>query len=323
MDIAAPPCAAHPGLPSEFFCNSCRAHYCAECVTHLERGKVDQCVHCQAVVRPNNDAYTRATRPNDFYQAVAPAPGAAAFIHRLTDMLSYPLQQSVVLNLFALSIFTAALGWAVAYNISGILGLLGALFILMLEATTYFHIVRRTAVCERELNPPDITDVFDDFVAPGIRYLAVSLPIIIAACWYGDIRFDSWLVGISVFADITVILDYPGPAILMVAGVVLLPLLTAIAAISESFSAMFNPVVWYQSLRLLGDTYLAAVVVFYAVLAFQLFVWIKILVAIQLNIEIPIVTTVAVQLLSYFPMALRGAVIGGMCAPYMNGPRDD
>lgn len=311
-------CATHPSAAAPFYCPSCDASYCQDCVAYIARGKVDQCTKCNAIVRRIPQSGERSLS-ND---RTPPPRGAPAFLDRLGEIIRYPIQSSVVMVLVGLAIFTSVLGWAVGTNISGVLALLGLLFILGLEASVYFHIVRRTALGDDQLDPPEVENLVDDFFAPAFRYVVACSPIVAALFLYGEERFGSVWMGLTVLVEPWPVLDYPLPAALLIAGILLLPLLTAIAAISESAVATLHPGLWLQSLRTMRGTYLAGTVVFYAVMALQYFVLNRALFEIAATVDIPFVTTLFVTTVSYLPLAMRAKVIGAMCEPYM-GTRFD
>jgi hypothetical protein len=289
-------------------------HACADCVKHVwtPDGFVDECPRCKVVMKRLTEVADRLAA-----RAASPEPGAAAYLARLPEFLVFPARRSVLLMILGLTVFTGPLYWAVGANYHPALVWTGILVIKALEASVYFRMVTQTAYGEREISPPDVTDLADDLAGPLVRYLVATLPILAAAMWYGEARFDSMLLGIlSLQLGFSNLLDYPGPAVLMAAGIVLLPLLTVIAAVSRSALAVANPALWVHSLRVLGTTYPVAVVAFYAMLGFEVFALGPVLVKLQLEYSIPVVTTFIALFAGYLAMALRARLLGGLCEPY-------
>src|SRR5207248_2422802 len=144
------------------------------------------------------------------------------------------------------------------------------------------------------------TDVQSDILSPFWRYLAASAPIVFAIVLYGEERFDSAILGfLFVLIDPKGIFDYPLPALLLVVGLLLWPLLTVIAAMSRSALATLNPALWLSSLRVLRTDYLAGAAAFYAVFVLDIFVWTQLLLWIQAHLSVWGITSVVTTFLGY------------------------
>jgi hypothetical protein len=309
-------CSGHPSRNADLECTACRDFLCRECGIPIRsaRGETFQCPNCQGLLRPLASAYVPAGGGSAF----VPEPGATAYLRRIPEVAPYALQQSVLFALLGLALINSVLYWAGSYNISFAYGILAVIIAKGLEVAIYFHVVHQSAFGEEQFEPPDFTTFWDDLFAPLLRYLAAVSPIWIAALWYGESQFDSPLAGLLVFfVDPLQIFDAPGPAALLTLGVALLPLLTAVAAVSSSVLDVLNPVTWVKILRAFASTYLAAAVAFYAVLAFEVLVWVRVLLYIRAHFSVPVVTSVVTLALAYLPMILRGRLLGALCEPYV------
>lgn len=308
-------CVNHPGSPALFECRECRTHVCRDCTKHTWTGDhfEDLCPRCDS---PLHEIIGVADRLQE--AAEAPDPGPVSYAERIPQFLRFPFQSSVLMICFGLSVLTAPLYWAVRNNISFALALIGIVIIRGLEISVYFRFVHKTAYGDKEMSPPDVTDLVDDLFHPLFCYMVALSPCIAAIMWYGDLQYDSVLLGLVLFeADPWAILEFTGPATLLVLGVALLPLLTIIAAISGSAFSVLNPALWARSLRVFGSTYLVAMVAFYAVIAFEYLALLPILVRFRQDVDIPLVTSLITLTIAYLAMALRARILGGLGEPYL------
>ena len=262
-------CSNHLDRVAVYECTGCDDYLCAACVVAVKASgePVYQCARCQGLVRALGEASAPGRSP---VVEEAPEPGPRAYFARLPALLHYPMQPSVLYALLGLSLFTTVLYWAARNNLSFIIALLALVLAKGLEATIYFHVVHTTAYGDERFEPPDFTTLIDDFIAPLFRYLVAASPLVAALLWFGSQAYGSASAGWLAFATHpTAILSFPGPTVLLIAGLVLLPLLTAIAAIGQSAVNVLNPVIWVRSLRIMGSTYAAAAAAYYAVLALE------------------------------------------------------
>lgn len=304
-------CLRHPGERARFQCPKCGS-ICERCNEHkwVGGGFVDRCLTCsQAVTELRDRGKPRIT---------AEDRTVAGYLHRIPEFLQFPLNRSAVYMLIGLTLITAPLYWAVTNNISGILALLGLLLIKSLEASVYFRFVFKSAYGESEIDPPDAENLVDDLFGPLLRYLAALSPIIMAIILWGQ-EIGSITAGFFLFAmKPSLLFDAGGlPAILLVAGLALLPLLTVVAAVSGSVTSVLNPVIWVNAIRILGGTYVVASVCFYAVLVAETLILVPLLIDLKAAADIPVLSTLAVLFLAYLPMALRARLLGGMVEPFL------
>jgi hypothetical protein len=304
-------CLRHPDERARFQCPKC-GPLCERCTEHkwIGGGFVDECLSCQQrVTELSNRGAPRVTSEDRT---------PAGYLRRIPEFLQFPINRSALYMLIGLTIITAPLYWAIINNISGVLALFGLLFVKSLEASVYFRFVFKTAYGETEIDPPDAEDLVDDLFGPLLRYLAALLPIIAAIVLWGQ-DLGSIQAAFFLFAiKPSLLFDAGGlPAILLVTGLALLPLLTVVAAVSGSVVSVLNPAIWVQSIRILGATYVVASVCFYAVLLAEFLLWLPLLIDLKLAVDIPVLSTLVVLFLGYLPMALRARVLGGMVEPFL------
>jgi len=308
-------CVNHPGTPALFECKQCRTHVCNACAKHIwqEDRFADLCPNCDWELAEIHGVAEQLQEVADI-----PDPGPVSYAERIPHFLLFPFNSSVLFICLGLAVLTAPLYWAVRNNISFALALIGIMIIRGLEISVYFRFVHKTAFGEKEMTPPDATDLVEDLFAPLFRYLVALVPCIAAIMWFGKLEYDSVWFGMLLFeADPWAILDHTGPAVLLVAGVALLPLLTIIAAISGSALSVLNPALWARALRVFGSTYLVAMIAFYAVITFEYLGLLPLLIRFNQDVDIFIVTTLVTLVISYLAMALRARILGGLGEPYL------
>ena len=317
-------CSNHPGADAELECGPCRKVLCAACVRRVRAhgGFVNQCAACLALLRPLvvQGHGQPLPQPALMERHVAVVADPRPLVQRLPGAIAYVARPSVLMGLGGLALLCTPLYYLAARAmVSMAFWALLVMFIAFgLESAIYFRIVETGAHGEPDLDPPDITSLWDDLLAPATRYIAATLPILFAIAWFGDQISGSYLVGFLVFViKPTAIYDTTGPAALFTAGLLLWPLLTAIAAIGRSASAALNPGIWVKTFKIMKADYLIGMVAFYGVIAFDVFVWLRVRLFVAEKVQISYLTPLILAFLGYLPMALRGRVLGQMCQPYM------
>ncbi len=202
------------------------------------------------------------------------------------------------------TILVSLLGLAIARWFLGYVPMIGGWIALALEAGVYFRIIETSAHGDPDLTPPDATDI----IGPLARYLAAVAPIVGAFVWAG--------VSLMRGGAVRSLADLHGPLILLGVGLLFLPLLLAIAALSRSLLAMYDPRVWVRTLRRFGADYALAVVLFYALLLGEQVTGFFVALAI-IQSPVPVLPVILGYALLYVPMALRGRLLGALCEPYM------
>jgi hypothetical protein len=308
-------CANHLEEDAQFFCPRCDKHLCTACSKHIwaATGFVDQCLACDALLQKIGEP-VRA--PGARAGAVVADSGAAAFIERLPEILRYPIQPSVLLTLLGLTLLVAPLEWAGGQP-GNMFWIFAVILVWGLKTSTYFHMIQRTANGSETMESPDFDNLFDDFLWPVLLILLASLPLLVGIFWYGEERFGVWEGGFLLLLEPTDIFNYPIPMVLVILGFALLPLLTAIAALSHSALSVVNPRLWIESLRAMAGTYPIAVAAFYGVVALDIFIYSRVLLEISYEIDVPILTRLLITLLAFLPMALKARILGGLCRPYL------
>jgi hypothetical protein len=307
-------CSEHPNAAARAKCTACGRLLCAGCLELALEGTDQHCGHCHAVATPLVREAPAPTPPpvasatarprQSIPPAAVVASGGTAAIHEpseLAKVVRYVFAKDTLMVLGALAVITAALRWMAGHS-WGPGATIAWIMAAGLEASYYFHIVVDSAGGGEHLEPPDFTSLHEDMVAPLVRYVFTLVPIIASLCWYGELVSHSWRMGIFLFTlQPTSIFDYRGPGILFAAGVALWPLMTAIAAIGRSVIATYNPITWFQTLRLFGTRYIAGAVVFYALLVAEAYV----LPVLAPLLEVPVVGLVVIQTVAVIAMALR------------------
>lgn len=314
-------CENHLDKDATFFCPQCDKHLCVGCTRHnwVGNGFVDQCAACDALLQDLSDRRVRADGAR--VGGLRIDASAAGFIERLPRMLAYPFERSVLITLAGLTALVAPLRWATEQP-GNFYWFIGLALIWGLTTSMYFTMIQRTAHGDETLETPDFDNLYDDFFWPVVLIFFASLPLFLGIGWYGEERFNSWFLGLAVVAAPSDILSYPGPLLLTVVGLALLPLLTAIAALSSSLRAVTNPSLWIESLKIMASTYPVAAGAFYGVLLFDAFVYTPLLLEIAQEVDIPVVTRLVVTFLSFLPLALQARILGALCEPYL-GNFDD
>ena len=309
-------CANHADRVAVFECRQCHKHVCEDCTDRKwsQKGFTDLCPKCAIPMLELTEAMRAIENAGS-----APERGIRGFLVRIPDFLAFPATPAVLMICLGLAIITTPIYWAIGNNMSMFLALIGIVIVKSFELATYFRFVSQTAFGEKP-DTLDITDIWDDLIGPLVRYIAACLPIVAAVIWFGD-TIGSVTIGALVFMmDQTIIFEFPGPATLYLVGMLLLPLLTVIAAVSRSAFDVLNPAIWLQSLRILGATYAVGALAYYLVLAFEIVFWNSMLLELRLDNPVPFVTPVLVNALTYLSMALRARILGVLCEPYFNEP---
>jgi hypothetical protein len=305
-------CSFTQGQAATFECMQCKRYACAQCARRIGTAKpVWECPGCKGMLTElAQGAEGRVAR------AAGPRVRTSVFA-RMPECLSYVVSKSVILTLVGLALVCSALYWA-AGKTMGIWVIVGYVLAFGLEAALYFHVVEQTAHGVLELEPPEFQNAMSDIAGPAFRYLASIAPILAGVVLFATQVGDFW-AGVMVFlVKPTMILEVPSAALLVGAGVLLWPLLTLAGAMGRSVLAMYNPANWVRTLRIMGSEYWAGVIMFYGVLAADVFtVWpARFWLATHLNI--PVLGGVLVTLIGYFPFVLRARVLGAAAEPFID-----
>jgi hypothetical protein len=299
-------CTTHKGTPAVWECRPCGAYRCGECVKMLGDGRTAMCKTCGGLATALSVAQgARGAVPARAAQSGSDAP----LVERLVGGLGYVARPSVLMVLAGLAIIVYlgqfARGFTIAHT------LFATLFFTGIEAAVYFHIVTQVAWGHDELNPPDFEDLWEGAFAPALRYIASYIPLVIGLVWGGLRMLDllqnprGSLSGLG------------APAALILAWVILWPLMTAVAALGRSMFAMYNPLVWAHTLRVLGMDYAVGAMAFWAVLGVETFLLYPAMFAFVDKVDIPILGGYVAAFVVLVPKALRAMIVGEMCKPYI------
>lgn len=270
-------------------------------------GFADLCRTCQTPL------VSRARRGHS--SGIAPVPGTRAYLYRLPQFLAFPFRRDTIVILLWVAASISLLRW-LRLVLPGRLGVMAMAFAVCIDIAVYVHLVTRTALGKPGLRPEDFDDLQQSVFAPAGRYLLALLPIGAGVLWYvwdrvvvpaDDLAGSSY----AILTEASAL----GPTLLIAAGVLLLPLLTIIAAMGSARSVI-DPRMWLVALRGVGPTYPAGALAFYAVWAVEYLLWLPLLERAAGAVSIPVVTTVLVTFLSYLPMVLRARLLGGIIEPH-------
>lgn len=289
-----------------YACQPCARTLCGACVTMLSGGKTAMCTRCGGLALPleKTPGLSGPVASRETHLA-----GATPLFERVLHSLGYLGKKSVLLTLAGLAIFVY-LGRFTGGGFFIRQALFVQLMFIGIEAAVYFQIVSQVAYGnDEELESPDFTDIWDFAIAPAFRYLASYALVVAAVVWAG--------------VEITDVMDNPrhslslgAPAALVLAWLVLWPLMTAIAAIGRSVVAMYNPLIWVDTLRKLGMDYVVGAMAFWTVLALEVFVIGPAAVILASRIPVPVLPGYAAGFVVLLPKALRAKILGEMCRPY-------
>jgi hypothetical protein len=231
---------------------------------------------------------------------------------RLPEITRYMAQPSVWMVLLGM----ALLWWFLRF-----VPMLGGLMIAGIEAAVFFHVLETSAFGADELDPPDITDLFEDVALPLLRYIAATLPITVAIVWAGLSVFEG-LARLRAGASPSALFGgMTEPLVLLAIGVLLAPLLFAVGAIGRSVISMFNPAIWVSSIKTMGAEYVVGSLLFYGAVAVGVLVFGPLAGWIYVHVPIPFVGPIVATALASAPLILQARVLGIMCEPFMErGP---
>ena len=288
-------------------CPGCGARYCYSCVQHVwsEKKVAGQCPACKVILEPCGPGRGEGASGLSRF---------GSFLAQLPLVLIYPLRSSVLLALALLS----GLSWLMWFYLpqSQASVLISMLIMGGLSWAVYFNMIEHTACGEEGLPLRSLLGI----VGPIIWILAAHLPIMAGSVWLTMVAGHTWAERVRLDDISFAVLEaHPGPAALILLGVLLLPMLLALAALTRSFVAILNPANWWRVLRIMGITYLFAAGAFYALYLAEIFLYEPYVKAqVPLLLEAPALATLAVYFLGYVPMAIQARLLGAMCRPYLD-----
>lgn len=294
-------CTHHLEAVAQFRCMACQAVLCDACADHRWTGKgfTDFCLACK--------------RPLEVLENRSVEAGPRAYLDRAPEFLQFPFKSSVMIMLGGLAVITSALD-ALGSSITSTIA-------RGIEASIYFHMVVESANGKDDIHPPDFTDLSDIF-GPVRRYFVALLPLFAGLVWLGlELAlgiFDIFEMG---EVDLGLLVQHPGPMLVILLGVALLPLMSIIAAVSHSSFDVINPQQWVRALRIVGPAYGVGAVLFYVVWLLDMMLITPLAAGLAEYIPIPILPAVLVMFISYLPLALRARILGGLIEPYFSDLR--
>lgn len=303
-------CANHSERVATFECLSCRKHVCKDCTRHTwtKDGFVEQCPGCGETM-----AEIEGAEAHGDARDIPSGHGVAHFLEQLPGTALSVFSQHSLLACFGLAVAVYAILRILLDPTSLLMSFTAVLLVAALQLTTYFHFIYQTALGEEGV---DLSRLLEDLGGALLRFGLAWSPILLAMAWFGEQTFGSALFGLVVcLTEPQLIFEATGPATLYVVGILLLPLLTVIAAISHVSSEVLNPAIWIHTLKVLGPTYPVAAAFFYGTYGLERLVWDPMM---HKYITFSVVPALA---LTYLPMLLRARILGLLCEPHLRGHR--
>jgi hypothetical protein len=239
--------------------------------------------------------------------------GVAHYLEQLPGAALSVFSRYALIACLALALATYAILRILLDPTSILMSFTAVLLVAALQLTTYLHFIYQTALGEEGV---DLSRLLEDLGGALLRFGLAWSPILLAMAWFGQKNFGSILFGLVVgLTEPQLIFESAGPATLYVIGILLLPLLTVIAAISHVSSEVLNPGIWIHTLRVLGPTYPVAAACFYATYGLERLLWDPMM------HEFVTFSVVAALALTYVPMLLRARILGLLCEPHLREHR--
>ena len=264
--------------------------------------------------------WTCAREPRPYLATMPPANlEAGAYIRGIPRFLAVLANPAALLLLAVLALLALPLSWSPMGTIRPVSNTPGFLVLTALEIAFYFHIAGRAANRDANLSPPPLDRLSAALIGPIWRYVLCLAPVLAGLAWLAA-EMDLSLVWTVHFATTQpeLLLDHPGPAIVMGLGTLALPLLTLIAlgsipAGSTSAFSASNPLRRIAALR--PPTAALAALLFYALTALR---WLVVFPAIQRlrgSIEFSLLLPWLAFAAQYAILAVRARALGALLAP--------
>ena len=285
-------CVEHPEIDAAYYCEYCRLSRCTSCMTHVpERGHT-VCQRCGNVALPYVEPHAVTT--------------AGEYLAELPQSLLFFARKDVLILLIG----TALVVWpisAMASMPANMYGFIGRAIQFGLESALLLHLIRQVARDVSDINAPDFTNIFDDIFIPTWRYVFACLPMIAAIMWTAWIAFGG-IFGIGK-VDSFDVMEFAKPAALFVAGFLIWPVTSLLAAMSASVLSVLNPLEWAKAIRSVGTPLLVGAPIFYGFVIFEYLVLYQVAGAL---LAIPVIGRFFGLLVVYMGLAVRARILGGM-----------
>ncbi|MBN2573154.1 MAG: hypothetical protein JXP73_01190 [Deltaproteobacteria bacterium] len=239
--LAKRTCRRHPREPAGWFCATCRAHLCPDCVSKQPGGpKGTQIPVCCACGRGVETITVHRSQ-------------AQPFSRRLWMAFDFPLGSAGIISLFFVG-FVRAL---TSYIGASMMFVYGSAFVLRqgLYWAFVFFIIRGVAAGQRRMGVFGFTDIQSDIIAPAGKGILATAIVWLPAILYIYLASGQGLGGL-------VNLDsYMDPAVwlLAVLGVLYAPMALIAAATDLSCGYILNPIFVAKTIFHMGKDYFLAV----------------------------------------------------------------
>jgi hypothetical protein len=221
-------CSRHPRAPAGWRCRGCEAALCPDC-TYLHRtgtAALPACTRCRGIADPITISRAE-TRP---------------FPARVPAALAWPFRGPGILAILGLGLVL----WLLKkFGVPGLFLAAGVFWGYV------FSVVRRAAIGDDTLGPPDFSDFFEDIVSPAIRGVVAT-----AALWLPAVLYVGAVLGAG--TPLREAVRDPVVWLLAALGVAYGPAGIIVAAAARSILSVVNPVVGVQVILRLGRDYWVA-----------------------------------------------------------------
>jgi hypothetical protein len=271
-------CTRHPGARAGWRCRSCGAALCPGCTFLRTDGRVElpACGRCRGFADP-------ITLPRSELRPFPP---------RILEALGWPFRGSGLLSLAGLG----AVLWLLKK-----LGFIGALLAFGVWWAFIFHVIRRGAVGDDEIDPPDFSDVFYDVVAPALRGILATALLWIPAVAYA-------LMVLRAGGSLANVGKDPVLWLFVGAGLAYGPAAILVASCGGGLLRLFNPAIGIFAIARLGRDYWVAALAVGALLGLN--VAVGLVAALVASTRVPVLSGWAAQSMTSLLPMIAARILG-------------
>jgi hypothetical protein len=285
-------CRKHPRVKAGWYCNTCSADLCPDCVaTHAlghRQAPMEVCCQCR-----------RAVKPLTVHRA-----DLVRFWHRVLDAPKYPLGTVGLVSLAGLG-FVRALTSYVGFMSMLTMG--GAVFLLRqgLYWAFIFFIIRDSAQGASKMGVFGFRDIQSDVVVPAIKGLLSTALVWLPAAVYIAMVSEEGVLGI---------LSYEGNKdpivwLLGIVGILYGPMALLAGATDLGFGYILNPIRIFSFIRRMGRDYFVAIGAIAVVVVFGRIVDHLLGLALS-SVGIPFLPRWLAETVSLYPAFVAARVLG-------------
>jgi hypothetical protein len=282
-------CTQHSNARAAWRCTKCQNNLCPACAaTDTIQGKeIIRCVSCRGI--------------------------AEWLLSRKQIVPYWGMFGAFLLAIFSVSGLLQILGAALLMTVFAYVPIIGGLLALGVYASFYFLVIRRFAYGEETMpKPGDFSGLYDDILAPLLRFILATLLLWLPAFLY--IRSQGFWV-LLVINPMSVLHD-PVLVLILVLSLLYFPAAIITAAVTENTLAMLNPLVILGLVLRIPVQYLVTMVVWGLMTVADLYLGAQIDRFLAEH-AVVFVTPLLSAFFGLFIPVLNGMVLGRLC--YQNG----